>query len=277
MNDYAKYAMEAGQSNIASQLSSLDTSSPTFKQDVAKLSSQIKNPTMALDIAIKQANLAKTLKETKLLGESTPKEKKAEANALKSKQGQTDVLKEKVNLIDSILSSGGMSARVGTSFLSRTPEGTGFFGTIKKGAENLLKVPLTLGVGTFGDISAGVSGQGQQFAGGVHKLASREFLDTLIGAKQAGATFGSLTDREGDALRASATQLNDWEIKDGKGLGTGVWNIDEESFKKELNNLKRLALKGIQNAGGGLQQDEQSLLDNVFSPDNMALDPANYY
>jgi hypothetical protein len=54
-----------------------------------------------------------------------------------------------------------------------------------------------------------------------------------------------LTDREGDALRASATQLNDWEIKDDKGVPTGVWNIDEASFKKELNNLKTLAQRAI--------------------------------
>ncbi len=39
-----------------------------------------------------------------------------------------------------------------------------------------------------------------------------------------------------------------------------------------------VAQKGIQNAQGTvLEQDERSLLDNIFSPDNMALDPALYY
>lgn len=268
--DYAKIAYDAGQSDIASQITSLDSSSPTFKQDLAKLQAKITNPVAKLEIALKQAQLDKTRKEISLLGEPTPAEKKKEVVALKTQQGQTDALKEKVTLIDSILENGGLSNRVGSNILTRKP--TSFFGGVGRiasvvGIPSLVKQQLVE-----------TTGEGQQFSGGVHKLASKEFLDALINAKSQGATFGALTDREGDALRASATQLNDWEIKDGKGMGTGVWNIDEESFKKELNNIRRLALKGIQNAQGTVfQQDEQSLLDNAFSPENTVLDPSNYY
>lgn len=247
---YAKIAFANGQSSLGAKIMGLNPNSPTYQQELVKLITEVKDPNMALDLSIKRQQLANLQKTNSLMGEPTAKEKKDEALALKSAQGQTGVLKEKVSLIDSILESDGIHDSVGTN-----PFGRGI-----KGAYNSW------------------TGVNQQFAGGVHKLASREFLDALIGAKAQGATFGALTDREGDALRAAATQLNDWEIKDKNGLGTGVWNIDEESFKKELNNLKRLANTGIQNAQGTvLEQEEQSLLDNIFSPDNMAIDPGNYY
>lgn len=267
---YAKMAIANGQSALFSQINNLDTNSPTYQNDLSKLVSQVKDPNFQLDLSIKKQQLANLQKTNSLMGEPTAADKKKEAQALKTSSGQTDVLKEKVSLIDGILESGGMNSRVGTSIVSRTPQG--FFGTLGK-TLTVVGIP-----GLLGDAYDKLSGQGQQFSGGVHKLASREFLDTLIAAKQSGATFGSLTDREGDALRASATQLNDWEIKDRNGLGTGVWNIDEESFKKELNNLKRLANTGIQNAQGTvLDQEETSTLDNIFSPDNVAIDPSNYY
>lgn len=217
-----------------------------------------------LDTQLKQAQLSKLNKEISLLGEPTPKEKEAEAKALQTKEGQSLVLKEKINLIDSIYNNAGMQYRVGTNRSSRQ----GYFAGVA-------------GIGGVGQsvpaLISEAKGQGQQFAGGVHKLASREFLDALIGAKQQGATFGALTDREGDALRAAATQLNDWEIKDKRGMPTGRWNIDEVSFKRELDNLKRLAYKGIANSGGTLlQDDELTALDNIYN-DSALMNPSSYY
>lgn len=247
--DYAKYAMDAGQSDIASKLVSLDPSSKTFTQELSKLQSQIKNPLLDLDIALKKAQLQQTqaqtnkiYKETGLLGEASAKEKEEEKKALASSKGQVDVLSEKVNLIDSILKSGGMDSRVGTTVFNR-----GLFAIKDK-----------------------VTGEGQQFSGAVHKLASQEFINALVNAKGQGATFGALTEKEGDALRAAATQINDWEIKDNDGKPTGVWNIDEASFKAELENLKRLANKGIMNAtGSAFDKSETSILDSVFSPSTL--------
>lgn len=244
--DYAKYAMDAGQSDIASQLVALDPASKTFQQDLSKLQAQIKNPMLELDIALKKAQLQQTqaqtnkiYKETGLLGEASAKEKEEEKKALASSKGQVDVLSEKVSLIDSILNSKGMDSRVGTTVFNR-----GLFAIKDK-----------------------VTGEGQQFSGAVHKLASQEFINALVNAKGQGATFGALTEKEGDALRAAATQINDWEIKDNDGKPTGAWNVDEASFKKELENLKRLANKGIANANGSVfDQSESSILDSAFSP-----------
>ena len=52
--DYAKNAMASGQSDIASQITRLDVTSPSFKQDLAKLQSQIKP---ALTTAQKNAGI----------------------------------------------------------------------------------------------------------------------------------------------------------------------------------------------------------------------------
>jgi len=262
LKSISESAMSAGQSELASQITMMNPGSATFRQDLASLQSQITDPTVKLDIAIKQAQLEKIRKENTLLGEPTEKEKEEEAQKLKTKEGQDDVLKEKVALIDSLLISPGIKARVGPNILSR--KSGGFFGGIKN---------IITGTGLLSE----TTGTGQQFSGGVHKLASREFLDTLIDSKKQGATFGSLTDREGDALRAAATQLNDWEVKDDKGMGTGVWNIDEKSFKKELENLKRLAQKGITNSGdSSLPDDESSVLDSLLN-DTTEQDVSAYF
>jgi hypothetical protein len=71
------------------------------------------------DRAYKNAQTAQLNRETELMGEPTPADKAKEASLLQTKQGQDLVLGDKINLIDSILSSGGMNARVGTSFATR--------------------------------------------------------------------------------------------------------------------------------------------------------------
>lgn len=251
--------------------------STSLEDAIARAGSKLSDPkakmeleSMRLDMLLRKAQIAQTERETALLGEPTPADKEKEAKALATSQGQIDTLSEKINLIDLISSNkDGMAARVGPNILSRKP--TSFLGGVGRAA-TVVGMPGLLAAG-----SIEAQGKGQQFAGGVHKLASREFLDALIGAKQAGATFGALTDREGDALRASATQLNDWEIKDSKGLGTGVWNIDEASFKRELDNIKRLAQKAIiKSQGTVLDSSESSTLDDIYN--NSALvSPAQYY
>lgn len=269
MDEWSQIAVKTGQSGLISSFSNLNPASPTFQSDISKIISRVQDPNVKLDLELKRAELAFKQKQTALLGEPTAKEKKEEALALKSAQGQNDILREKVNLIDSILDSGGISSRVGTNLGTRKAEGlTG----------NLVKLGSVVGIPSLiGDVKSGITGQGQQFSGGVHKLASREFLDALINAKQSGATFGALTDREGDALRASATQLNDWELKDKNGLGIGIWDIDEASFRKELENLKRLANLSIQRSTGSiLDTSEQSVLDNAFQEQTNS-NPANFY
>lgn len=155
----------------------------------------------------------------------------AKADASGSDEDVADAIQGKIDFIGEIAGHSGLNSRVGPT--------------------------------SFGRRAFAISdkfGAGQDFSGSVRQLASQEFLDKLIAVKAQGATFGALTDREGDALRAAATKINDWEVKDKDGNGTGEWNVDEASFRKELTKIQTLAKKGLDKAGGGTEVSEEDQL-----------------
>jgi hypothetical protein len=244
------------QPQLASQISAIDWSKPTAQAEYAALLTQAKqDPMVALDLALKQQQLVTARKQYDLLGRVDPVEQtkitEAEKAKLATTQGQIETLEAKRNSIDKILSKENESAlagRVGTGILSRMPKTQWW---------NPLSWPTSII-----DQSVG----GAAFAGDVKQLASQEFLDKLIDVKNQGATFGALSDNEGTALRNAATKINNWEIKDDKGQGIGIWNVDESSFKAELNRIKDLANKAIsKKQNTTLNSEEQSLLDNIFN------------
>ena len=243
---------------------SLVKNAETVEEAIQLAGARLQDPAKKFQLAKLQLEIQRERKAISLMGTPTATERKAEAKALASKAGQTEALQGKLDLIGIIETSSGLNQRVGPNIQSRIPRN--FLGGIGK-ALTVVGIP---------DLIRGVfeesTGSGQQFAGAVHRLASNEFLDALINAKKQGATFGALTDREGDALRAAATQLNDWEIKDKTGKGLGIWNIDERSFKTELTRIKSLTQKA---GGGTISQDEQQLLDTVFG--NTQTDPSSYF
>lgn len=182
--------------------------------------------------------IAKLRKEISLLGEPTATERKASAEALKEAQSSVPVMQDKINAVDLLKQHPGLNSRVGTTGFSR---------------------------GAFA-ISDTLSGAGQDFAGGIHKLTGGLTLDNLIAAKARGATFGALSEGELKILADSATALNDWEIKDDKGVGTGRWNIDENSFRKELDTIKQLTQRALVQSGQGLfDSDEDNALNELFN------------
>ena len=253
---------------IINALSAIDTSQPDALAQAAKIGGKYLND--PIDRAMKSAQLAKLQRETSLLGEPTTKEKQEEADKLKQVEGQRLILQDKIDLVDTLIDNPGMATRVGPNITSRAP--TSFLGGLGK-ASTIVGIP-----GLTNDAVIESTGAGQAFAGRVHQLTSKEFVNALIDAKAQGATFGNLTDREGDALRASATAINDWEIKDKNGLGTGVWNIDEATFKQELRNIQKIAQRSIYQAqGGALNEEENAALNEVYDLSNMPVDPATYY
>ena len=200
-----------------------------------------------IDILLKQAQLAKTQKETRAIGEPTAAEKKADAAALKEAKASIPVMQDKIDLIDSLETHKGLASSVGS-------------------------IPLTRVA-----ITAGVTGAAQDFAAKIHKLTGGLTLDNLIAAKARGATFGALSEGELRILASSATTLNDWEVKDAKGVGTGKWAIDEASFKKELENIKTLTSRAIaQSQGSVFSGDENNLLDELYQSQGV-LNPASFY
>jgi len=233
------------QPDLSAKIMNIDWKSSTAQEEYSNLLSQAKeDPMTALDIAVKQAQLVKLQKETSLLGEPTAAEKKATESAIKSAKASIPAMQDKITAVDVLKNSSALSERVGPNIFSRKL--TGVLG-------NLQVNPQDWG------------GAGQEFAGGVHKLVSGLTLDSLIQAKAQGATFGALSDSELNILANSASTINDWEIKKN-GVGTGVWNVSETAFKKELDNIKNLTNRAILLSQGTLINDEeQSLLDNLFT------------
>ncbi len=129
-------------------------------------------------------------------------------------------IQSKIASIDNILQDKYLSAAVGPNWISR-------------------KSPLS----TF-------TGGKQAFAGSVKQLTSKETMDVLLNLKKAGGTLGALSDQERIMLQNAATKIGAWEVKDDSGMGKGEWNVDEGSFKAELQNIRSLAEKALKNAGG---------------------------
>lgn len=103
---YAKMAMDNNQANIGSKIASLDYKSPTFRTDLSKLQSQIKDPMKELDIALKKAqinnqyvNTAKTKAEIEAL--KTPGAGKPLTQSQIEYAGYADRIAQANNIIDS--------------------------------------------------------------------------------------------------------------------------------------------------------------------------------
>ena len=82
-------------------------------------------------------------------------------------------------------------------------------------------------------------------------------LDSLIKAKQNGATFGALSEGEMKVLASSATKIGTWVDKDKNGNVKG-YNIGEQALKDELNNIWEI-LGGLE-INTELTTEQQDLL-----------------
>lgn len=212
--------------------------------------------------------LDRARKEIDLLGEPTAKEKKEQADALAEAEASIPVMQDKIAAVGVLAQHPGLDARVGSTPFTRAPQSAA--GVIGRGLTPVVGIPSLIS-----GITSTATGEGQDFAGGVHKLVGGLTLDNLIAAKARGATFGALSEGELSILASSATAINDWEIKDKNGKGTGFWDIDKKSFEKELETIKELTQRAITRSGGSLvNSDEQAQLDELFK---QALPAGSYY
>lgn len=109
-----------------------------------------------------------------------------------------------------------------------------------------------------------MTGKKQEFIGKVEQLISQGTLDALLNLKRAGGTLGALSDQERIMLQNSASKIGAWTIRDKNGRVLG-YKVSEKAFKAELDNLKMLAQRAIQNAGsqtGVINSLEQYLANN---------------
>lgn len=152
----------------------------------------------------------------------------AKVDAQKISQGQASVvLDEKIKLIDGLIADTSKygDSVVGTNRFSRSTW-----------------------LNPFSKLDT-LTGKAQNFLGSVDQLVSKETIDTLVNLKARGGTLGALSDQERIMLQNAATKIGKWAIRDENGNVIG-YNIDEKSFKKELENIKSLAETAKQNAGG---------------------------
>lgn len=248
----------------------------SFNEAILKAGSSLQDPKAKLElreikanIALKEAQARKAEREAILTKEPSAKEKAAAALAITQAKSSAQAAQDKIEAVDSILSKkAGISSRVGTNIFSR-----GIFGPALGGAAlgaGLGPVGAAVGglAGGVVGIKSAVTGEGQQVSGAVHQLTSGLTLQALIDAKKNGATFGALTQEELRLLAASATKLNDWELRDSNDKPTGYWNIDEKSFNEEVKNIQNLSRKALlQSQGTLITEDESSLLDSTFQED----------
>lgn len=84
----------------------------------------------------------------------------------------------------------------------------------------------------------------------VERLISNETMQSLLNLKKAGGTLGALSDGERQMLQAAASNIGTWRNVDKNGKTTG-YDIDEGRFKEELNRIKTLAQRAVDQAGIG--------------------------
>jgi len=174
-----------------------------------------------------------------------PKELQTEVNNYMAQNGsitKTDAeanakLQDKITQIDDLIKQTSNSGAVGPNPFARTSLTSWFTGTR------------------------------QAFVGSIKQLLSKETIDTLLNLKKGGGTLGALSDQERIMLQTAATKIGGWEMKDKNGNGTGFYNVREKDFIKELENIKSLAKRAVDNAGG------QTGIINTLEQ-NLAANPA---
>lgn len=144
--------------------------------------------------------------------------------------------------------------------------------------DNLIKNPaLKVVVGPTALARAPLSpqrlvGATDNFLASVSQLTSAETLQTLTDLKKSGTSLGSVTEKELQLLKESATKIAKWEVvKDGVVVG---YKIDEGSFQKELQSLKKHTQNYLDSLGGPLQSQEQ-VANNFFDEVGTALQSTN--
>lgn len=277
-------------------------SSKTFAQDLATYNQKVAavQATMKPDALrkatidnINSQRIAREKEEFKL----SAAEKKQAAQDLKTAKATLPALKTKINNIDGLLESPGLSTLVGPNALARvntkspikavlaeTAAGAGAGAVVGAPFGGVGAIPgaiiggatgLALGVGTFRN---DLSGANQKFAGDVQYLTSNEFLDALADIKGRGVNLNPLSDKEGAAVRAAATKINFWEKKDKNGVGLGVWDIDQETFKEEVKRLRDNASAMIRQAEGVILDDtEDSVINDAYKINSQTFDANLYY
>ena len=262
IQNYVSQALEYGQSDLITEFTSLDTSDPDFQTKLGQVASKLKDPNASLDTYLKQLQIRKaeadlagtsetlSIDDAKKYNELYPNagikvgDTVAEAN-LKAGVGgatanttQIDTLTTKLNNINNILSSPGISMAIGVSPIGRFPT------------------------------ELDISGNKTDFIASVNQLVDQETLNTLLNLKKAGGTLGAISEKELSILQNSSSKINSWAIKDKNGNVTG-YKTTEEKFKDEINRIKTSTQNLLDSLGYISVDDYLNGIDTYYSQGNV--------
>lgn len=223
----------------------------------------------ALDYTLKGLQIKKANKEMGLLdkyGGLTPsqwlEEKKLQEKQITEQKGIQNKAKQSLREVDeletqvnTILNSGGLSTVVGPNIFSRgvARQKEGFFPSLFATGATLL---------TGGRLSGGIvpeaTGSADDVVALTEQLLSQQFLDKLVQVKGEGATFGALTDREGNSLRSAANAIAGTKIEsNGQVIG---YDMSQKEFNRQMGIIL-----------GALQNTREEATDSIFSADEEAV------
>lgn len=263
---------------------------------ISMAGNKLQDPVQKLQMQKLRNEIAKQTEEVRILkqyGGLTPEQwAKKQEEALKgldtAKRTAKDIENQK-NQIGTILSSTAINSVVGPTAVSRSRGGRLTRTLLGAGAGAVAGLPFG-GLGaipgaiaggiagaTLPGISDEVSGRADDTVALVEQMLSQQFLDKLITVKGQGATFGALTDREGNSLRSAANAISQTAIEDKNGKIIG-YDMSENEFKRQFGIMNEaLQLAEIENTGKVINDSEDADLETLWQTGGALVAPGNYY
>lgn len=302
--DKADLAFTNGQSLLGSQIMSLDSNSPTYGSDLARLTTGLKDPVRELDIALKKSNLyTDSLQQKKLISDmngTSEAPKVTSVNGVDSiwdgkkyvpaptntstniqKENIGKLFDEKLNQTNSMLgvkqgeiiiedANGVYKIQDVNGKWRDIPGGKGLAGTT--GVIGLSRTSLDFDV---------ITGVRSNFIANVNQITNQATIDNLVAVKKAGGTFGALSEKELGLLEQSASKIGTWAIHEGgrpEGKVTGYETTDA-NMVQEIAKLQ-MHLRNLKEADTGTRytpQEEPIAADSYILNDvGNALQVNNY-
>lgn len=281
-------ALEFGQNSLISGISSVDPSSPTFEQDIAAFTSQLRKPVAAPTATSVSAPTIKTINGVDMQWDPTTGtwiNPTTGENATPRDLRLIDTSRQ-IDIIDEIANSNAIDSVVGTTIFGRAAGSTGgvigrfLAGATAGGAVGAAAGAPFAGVGAIpgaiggaligGTLAAGqgvkdkVTGDRQQLLANISQLTAKLTNQELIGAKARGATYGALGVKEQQLLEQAATNLNAWALRQGndpEGALTGI-NAAPASVLKELDTIRYYTVLDYALTGGDPTEKGAVLMDD---------------
>lgn len=191
--------------------------------------------------------------------EADQKALKASQESFEQSKADAIIAKENITKIDAVLNSNALDTIVGPTTFAR--------GGLRQKAG---VISGTLSLGALGPLRGSIdelSGSADDTVALVQQMLDDQFLNKLIAVKARGATFGALSDNEGQALRNAANAIAQTAIRDSNDRVV-AYDMSEKAFKNEMQIIKDSVQRIYERTSGNLVSDEETeLLDSVFELD----------